>query len=205
MILILILSGLQSVSEPAERATVECRTLAQADDRSIIQVGFDCPVDAPEADGLQAYADQVAAQFGLPLNITRLRIGNVVRTVRFALTEDGWRLLEPAQFLQSPPGYVGTAIERGLDARCDIRFEVSADGAPRNIEAACQAFRSNGETARQRGFAREAEEAVERSRWFAPLGADGLCVTTNFTFQLDGGTDDRPHLERPVEGAPQCP
>ncbi len=204
MLVLALLSVVQTAAEPA--TTADCHILAASDGRQVSQVGFDCPGEVRDAAALQTQADLVAAQFGVPLDIRSLRIGGVAETVTFTYTEEGWRLLEPARFLSSPPNHVPSAVQRGIDARCDMLIQLGRDGAPRDVVTVCQPFRSSGQPVRHRGFEAEAVAAVERSRWFAPLGADGTCVSDTLTFQLDpdGGGGDRPHLEHPVEGAPTC-
>ncbi|MCR9129265.1 MAG: energy transducer TonB [Alphaproteobacteria bacterium] len=204
MLLLVLLTTLQAAAEPA--VTADCRILAAVDGRRITQVAFDCPDDVADAAALQAHADAVAAQFGVPLDTQTLRVGGVSSTARFTLAEEGWRLLEPARFLSSPPSYVPSAAQRGIDARCDMRVELGPDGAPRDVVTVCQPFRRSGQPVRQRGFEAEAQAAVARSRWFAPLGADGACVTYSLEFQIDPGGDaeERPHLQQPVDRAPTC-
>lgn len=185
--------------------TAECEIRIAVEQQAVTRVGLTCPSAVTDAAGLQAYADQVAAAFQTPLDLPPLQVIGVSSTVNFTGSGQGWSLREPALFLSSAPDYPERAARRGVEARCDLRIQVSAGGAAGEIEAVCQSFRPNGAAVRQSGFEDAAVEAASRHRWFAPLDPERRCALDSFTFELGDGEGDRPHLERPVAEAPQCP
>lgn len=204
MTLIVALALLMSVSaEDAAAQTAECKVAVLLESRRISQVVLRCPEDAPDAAGLQAAADAVASRLALPLDLSALRPLATASTLQFRHSLEGWALPGPVSFLGGFPSYPSRAVERGVEARCDSAVAVAASGEAETVRTQCQAFHSEGRAVSHSGFDQAAGEAIARTRWFTPVGADTHCIETKYIFQLETGSE-KPWLEGPVEGAPQC-
>jgi hypothetical protein len=205
MIIAFLFSAWQLEAASAVPETADCHAESEVRGSRIMRVVFDCPEAATDAAGLQTYADRVAAQIEVPLDLRRLQTGRVAPAVTFSLTEAGWVLETAAPFLQTGPRYVPSAARRGVDARCDTLYWIGSSGRAQDIEVVCQAFRPDGTPVRHRGFVNASQDSLERRRWFVPADADAICMTTEFVFQLADGGDGGSHLSEPVQGAPTCP
>lgn len=94
----------------------------------------------------------------VPTNIDKLDRSAILDVDMAAISD------RDAQPIRPPvPIYPRRAAERGLEGSCDVRFHVSKEGEPYNIEAECT----------NRIFQREAERAVQKVR-FAPKIIRGI-------------------------------
>ena len=190
--------------------TADCQPAGSVEGRVIRDFNLVCPTNVPAAIELQAYASAVAARTVSPVPLPRRAPGvSFNEEITFHLTEEGWRLLEPDWLLQTPASYPDNAVQRGLEARCDMRLQLASTGVPVQIDSQCQAFGHN-ERPRSGGnvFEENAIEASEKSVWLLPAELDTACITSKHDFILSHGRND--DFERswdagPVDGAPTCP
>ncbi len=185
--------------------TVECEVRANERRGSVGIVAIDCPDDVPDAQGLQGLADQIVAQGPRRMGFNTDFPPRVMGDVEFEHIDGAWTLPRPVQVITGMPRYPLNEITYGREAKCALKFEVSARGRAREIEATCDAFSPQGAPVDGSGFDRSARGSINRSRWLMPLDASGICLESEVLFELSGAEGDRGWTETPVSDAPRCP
>lgn len=182
----------------------------------LTRIWFECPteVEVEDAAGLQAYADRVAGQLDLPLNLRRLRPSDVNREVTFAKSLSGWALPEPVWFILSTAD-IDRSRGKVSEAACSTRYTITSGGTAQDMETACEAFVYSDDTpASTRPYLGSVADSFTRWRWFVPAGAGGICRVTQTTHSVASEDYRRPWLDDPfaprpvfsatLDNAPQC-
>ena len=211
----IVVSILVQAAEPAP-VTAECTVQDEISGRRLTRVWFDCPTDVEDAADLQNYADRVAGQLELPINLRRLRPSDVNREVTFQRIEQGWVLPEPVWFILSTADIDRSGRGPVTEAVCATRYTIAPSGTAEDMETSCTAFVYSDDTPHSAEiFVESVAESFERWRWFTPAGGVDTCRVTQTTHTVAREDYHRPWLDDPhrpravysatVEAAPECP
>ena len=182
--------------------TADCALVGRVTGTVVEAVGLRCPADAPEAETLQRHALAVSAQIETPLDLSQLGSLNQA-PVTFTYTGTGWRLTEPALFIRGAAAYPHAAGRRGLNGRCDAQVTLTPNGTAQSQTLACEARESRSDRPRPATlFEPAAEDAIARSRWFVPLGAEAACARFDVRFSAREWIPR--WMDAPVADAPDC-
>lgn len=203
ILLTLALAQAQAIEPNADSVTAECTLVGRIQGGVMEAVGLRCPEDVPEAQYLQQYALTVSAQVPMPITLSELGSLNQ-EPVTFHFTGTRWELLEPALLVRGRAVYPHAAGRRGLNSRCDVAVQVSAQGLAESHERVCEAKESRTDRIRPASlFLPATDAAVASSRWFPPLEAANRCAQEHFQYSARSW---RPNwMAVPVENAPTCP
>jgi len=203
---LIVLATLIQPEQPATDAsavvTAECTLVGRIADGVMEAVGLRCPENVPEADYLQQYALTVSAQLAMPIAVSELGSLNQ-EPVTFHFTGTRWELPEPALLVRGHAVYPHAAGRRGLNSRCDVAVQVSAQGLAESHEMTCEAKESRTDRVRPASlFLPATDAAVANSRWFPPLEVANRCAEEHF--QYSARSWQPRWMADPVENTPQC-
>lgn len=187
--------------QSAEPVTADCQLNWEQAGRRWTPA-FTCPQDAPDADALQAVADEILAR-----SRTRIQTVYPLRrgAVGFTLSENGWDLGAITSLHRAPPSYPPNAAGDGIAARCRGSIELRANGRRNSDSWECRTNHENGQDSLARPFIRAATDAARESYWLVPNHAVAPCTTIDFEFNTerpDGSSSNAPDF--PDAEAPQC-
>lgn len=186
----------------AEPVSAECQLSWEQSGRRWTPA-ITCPQDAPDAQTLQAAAEEI-------LERSRGSIDSVYplrgRDIAFVMTENGWDLAEITPLHRAPPSYPPDAVGNGVAARCQGRVELRENGSRRRDDWVCLTNHEDGPNRLARNFSRAATDAVRNSYWLVPRNSAAPCTEIDFEFNTqrpDGSASRAPDLAEAE--FPQCP
>lgn len=187
--------------EDAVRA--ECAVAIEDEYRRILAVHLKCPIDAENADALQAAADEVVGRLALPITLEASSSAvEILPRLGFILQDGVWDLEGPVRFVRYHPDYPGNETGMGIAAVCVWAGEIPASGRAEQVEIACRAFTRDD---RRRGgfaFRQRAQIAIARTHFLVPNDESRRCFVAEFRFMLGGFTDAQ--YEVPPNNEPTC-